>query len=174
MGQGDRYALWPGAFIDGLFSITDELLVSLWREMVTKGKVRRLFYNGNVTDEASWIAWIKSSGNYPLLVVDKFSQRVVCVTWINNVADGAALIHFCILGLPRPEIGKAVLRYWSDVDVLYVLVGFIPETNREAVKYAKRIGFKESGYVPSMCNMVYKGSRVGAVITTYQTRNKEA
>ena len=174
MDQGERYVLWPGVFIGGAFSIPDEVLSSLWLEMVTTGKFRSLFYNGNVTDEAGWSAWIKSSANYPVLVVDTTNHRIVAVEWLNNAVDGAALAHFCILVFPRLEIGKAVLRYWSGISLLRVLIGFTPETNTGAVKYAEGIGFKRSGYIPEMCNMVYEGRRVGAVITTYQTRQKEA
>lgn len=174
MDQGDRYALWPGAFIGGQFSIPDEVLASLWREMAATGKHRHLFYNGNVTDEAEWIAWIKDQANYPILAVDTSNHRIICIAWLNNAVDGAALAHFCMLGLPRPEIGKSVLRYWSKMGMLHVLVGFTPETNTGAVRYAEKIGFRRAGYIPAMCNMVYEGRRVGAIVTAYQTRQEEA
>lgn len=174
MERGDRYVLWPAAFVGDQFSIPDEVLSSLWREMEEKGKNRNLFYNGNVTDVAGWVAWIKDSANYPILVVDISNHRIVCIAWLNNAVDGAALAHFCMLGLPRPEIGKAVLRYWSGIEILHVLVGFTPETNIGAVKYGEKLGFKRSGYIPKMCNMVYEGRRVGAIVTTYQTRKEEA
>jgi len=172
--MSEKYQLWPGAFVDGQFSITDAVLASLWREIVATGKHRHLFYSGTVTDESGWIAWVKDMSNYLLLVVDSTRHRVVCIAWLNNAVDGAALVHFCMLGLPRPEIGKSVLRYWSGLGLLHVLVGFTPETNTGAVKYAKRIGFIESGYIPLMCNMAYEGKRVGAVITTYRTGKQEA
>jgi hypothetical protein len=172
MEQGDRYALWPAAFVDGAFSIPDEVLAGLWREMVATGRDKGLFYNGAVTDESGWIAWIKDPANYPVLVADTTRNRIVCVAWLNNAVDGAALVHFCMLGMPRPEIGKAVLRYWSRVSILHVLVGFTPDSNMAAVKYARSIGFVDAGYIPSMCNMIYKGRRVGAVVTTYLTKQK--
>lgn len=170
MERGDRYALWPCAFVDGQFSVPDEVLVCLWREMEATGKHKGLFYNGGVTDEVGWIDWLKSPANYPVLVIDSRRNSIVAVGWLNNTLDGAALAHFCILGLPFPEIGKAVLGYWSSVGVLKVLVGFTPETNTMAIKYAEHIGFNRSGYIPQMCNMVYEGRRVGAVVTTYLTQ----
>ena len=170
MEQGERYALWPAAFVDGVFSVPDELLSALWWEMVDKGKHRQLFYNGAIRDDAGWIGWVKDPDNYVVLVVDQRRVKVACVAWINHAVDGAALAHFCMLGLPRVEIGKTVLKYWSALPGIHVLVGFTPETNTGAVRYAKSIGFKESGLIPAMCNMVYEGRRVGAVVTAYLTR----
>ncbi len=170
----ERYQLWPCAFVDGVFSVPDEILRFLWRELEHTGKYRDLFYNGGVSTAEQWIAWIKDKDNYPVFAVDLVSMRIACIAWLNNAVDGAALIHFCMLGLPRPEIGETVLRYWSNIGVLSVIVGFTPETNMAAVKYAKRIGFTVSGYIPKMCNMVYEGRRVGAVVTTYLTHQKEA
>jgi hypothetical protein len=170
LGSGvgvERYQLWPGAFIDGVFSIPDEVLIGLWREMESTGKHRDLFYSGVVTTSADWVDWIKSPSNYPVFVVDTTRVKIVAIGWLNHVGDGCALAHFCILGMPRAEIGIVVLQYWSNVKVLEVLVGFTPETNRGAVRYAEKIGFKRTGYIPRMCNMVYDGRRVGAVITTY-------
>ena len=174
MERGDRYAIWPAAFVDGVFSVPDPVLISLWREIVAAGKHRHLFYNGLVTDEVGWIEWIKNPGNYPLLVVDSIRSRIVAVAWLNHAVDGVAAAHFCMIGLPRPKIGQVALRYWSSVKILHVLVGFTPETNTGAVKYAESIGFIQSGYIPKMCNMVYEGLRVGAIVTTYQMRKEEA
>ena len=172
MERGDRYVLWPAAFVDGVFSVPDETLASLWREIVATGKHRSLFYNGGVTDEVGWIDWIKSPANYPVLVVDSVAGNVVAVGWLNNTLDGAALVHFCVFGWPHPEIGRVVLRYWSSVGILKVLVGFTPETNIAAIKYAEKLGFKRSGYIPLMCNMAYEGRRVGAIVTTYITQQE--
>lgn len=171
--MSEKYQLWPAAYVGGQFSVPDEILRFLWREMVRTGKDTALFYNGGVEDEGQWITWLKNPDNYPVLVIDTDTEKIVCIAWMNHAVDGAALVHFCMLGFPRPEIGETVLKYWSGMGALSVLVGFTPETYTAAIKYAKLIGFKESGYIPRMCNMVYEGRRVGAVITTYLV-NREA
>ena len=170
----ERYQLWPCAFVDGVFSVPDEILRFLWREMVRTGKDESLFYSGGVRDEGEWLSWVKSPDNYPVLAINTDSKKIVCIAWLNHAVDGAALVHFCMLGFPRPEVGKTILRYWSDIGALYVLVGFTPETFTAVIKYAKAIGFVESGYIPLMCNMAYKEERVGATITTYRTGKQEA
>jgi hypothetical protein len=172
--MNERYQLWPCAFVNGVFSVPDEILSFLWRELERTGKYRDLFYNGGVATEEQWIAWVKDAGNYPVLAVDLVSMKIAGIAWLNNAVDGAALIHFCMLGLPRPEIGETVLRYWSGMGALSVIVGFTPDTNMAAVKYAKRIGFTVSGYIPKMCNMIYEGRRVGAVVTTYLVKKEAA
>jgi len=171
--MNERYQLWPAAFVNGSFSVPDEILRFLWREMAQTGKNESLFYNGGVRDEGEWLSWMKNPDNYPVLVIETLSKKIVCIAWLNHIVDGAALVHFCMLGLPRAEIGKTVLRYWSGIGALSVLVGFTPETFTAAIKYAKRIGFVESGYIPLMCNMVYEGRRVGAIITVYLTNQLE-
>ena len=168
----DRYQLWPAAFVDGKFSVPDAVLEGLWREMERTGKHRSLFYNGLIDDVDGWIGWIKNPANYPVLVVDAVRKNIVAAGWLNNVGDGTALAHFCVFGLPRPEIGKVVLRYWSNVKILRVLVGFTPETNVGAVRFAEMIGFKRNGYIPRMCNMAYEGRCVGAIVTTYLTQEE--
>jgi len=142
--------------------------------MVRTGKDESLFYNGGVRDEGEWLSWMKCPDNYPVLAIDTDSKKIVCIAWLNHAVDGAALVHFCMLGFPRPEIGKTVLRYWSATGALSVLVGFTPETFTAAIKYAKAIGFVESGHIPAMCNMVYEGRRVGAVVTTYLVKREAA
>jgi hypothetical protein len=172
--MSERYQLWPAAFVGGQFSVPDEILRYLWRELVRTGKDTQLFYNGGVDDEGKWLSWIKATDNYPVLVIDTDVKKIVCIAWLNNAVDGAALAHFCMMGFPRPEIGETVLRYWSGTGALSVLVGFTPENYTAAIKYAKRIGFVESGYIPSMCNMVHEGRRVGAVVTTYLVNREDA
>ena len=172
--EGERYKIWPLAKLpDGSYSVPDFVLLRIWDDIFADGRYKSLFYNGGVKTPFDWMAWIKSPANFPVLVVDTMQRKVVCIAWINNAVDGAAMAHFCMLGLPRVEIGKAVLQYWSGVDGLKVLVGFTPESNTGAVKYAKKIGFVESGYIPMMCNMVHEGRRVGAVVTTYLTHQEE-
>lgn len=175
LGSGagvERYQLWPAAFVDGAFSIPDVVLEGLWHEMERTGKTRDLFYNGLIRDAAGWLYWVKNPANYPVAVVDAVRNRISAVGWLNNAGDGAALAHFCVLGLPRPEMGRVVLRYWSNVKILRVLIGFTPESNVSAIKYAEKIGFKRSGYIPQMCNMAYEGRYEGAVVTTYLTQEE--
>jgi L-amino acid N-acyltransferase YncA len=168
MERGGRYALWPIFMSDTGWSVPDELLAKLWEKMVEEGRAASLFYDGRVKDEAEWIAWLKAPGNYPVIVMDAREKKIAAIGWLNNVDKGAAQIHFCMYGLPDPRMGVKVLEYYSKFPGLHVIVGVTPEHYETAIRYAKRIGFTETGRVPNMLHMAYEQRRAGAVITYYE------
>jgi hypothetical protein len=168
MERGDRYVLWPIFMADTGWSVPDELLVKLWQQMVDEGRAASLFYDGRIKDEADWIAWLKDPRNYPVIVMDAREKKISCISWLNNMEMGAAQIHFCMYGHPHPGIGIKSLEYFSRFPGLRVIVGVTPEEYTTAIRYAKRIGFKEVGRIPNMLHMEYENRRMGAVVTYYE------
>lgn len=168
-----RYFLWPMAQVDGEWSIPDAVWAMVWKRMVESGRVQATFYNGYIRTFDDWLSWVKSPSNIVVLVADSTSKNISVVAWLNNVSEGAAQAHFCFLnGLPRPEIGKMVLSYWSVFPGLHVIIGLTPESHPEAVRYAGMIGFEIQGTIPSFCNLAYEGRRVGAVVSSYPTQRE--
>lgn len=168
MERGDRYAIWPICKTDDGWSVPDELLIKLWQQMVDEGRAARLFYTGTVTNGGEWVEWLKDSRNLPIMVMDSREMKIACVAWLNNVDRGCAQIHFCMLGPPATGIGINALEYYSRFPDLHVIVGVTPEEYTTAIRYAKRIGFKEVGVIPNMLQMKYENRRMGAVITYYE------
>lgn len=166
--MSNRYYLWPMALVDGEWSIPDQVWAHVWGIMVKTGRAERLFYNGYIRTYDDWILWVKDRSNLVVLAVDSKSKKFACVAWLNNIAEGAAQAHFCFIeSMPRPDIGKSVLAYWSGFPGLYVITGLTPESHPEAVRYAEMIGFAIQGTIPSFCNLAYEGRRVGAVVSSY-------
>lgn len=166
--MSERYFLWPMAQVDGEWSAPDEVWAQVWGIMVKTGRAERLFYNGYIRTYDDWLAWVKDRSNLVVLVVDSRSKKFACVAWLNNISEGAAQVHFCFLeSLPRPEIGKLVLSYWSGLPGIHVIIGLTPESHPTAVKYAEKMGFTIQGIIPSFCNLAYEGRRVGAVVSSY-------
>ena len=168
-----RYAIWPVVKMDdGLWSAPDVMLEGIWKQMVEEGRFNTLFYTGYVRTLADWMDWCKTPANLMQIVVDVGRTKLAAVTWLNNIKDGTAECHFCMLGPPHPELGRTVLEYWSALPGVKVIVGCTPENYTTAIKYAKRIGFKEAGMIPQALNMAYEGCRVGAVMTYYLTEKE--
>lgn len=173
LGSGvgvDRFAIWPIAKIDGGWSAPDELLEKLWHKMVEEGRAAKLFYSGFVRNEYDWIDFLKDPLNIPVIVMDAREKKIASIAWLNNVKDGSAQVHFCMYGPPNPGVGIKAISYYSTFPGLHVIVGVTPEHYTTAIRYAKRIGFKEAGRVPNMLHMAYEGKRSGAVITYYEVR----
>jgi hypothetical protein len=170
MERGDRYVLWPICKTADGWSVPDELFIKLWQQMVEEGRAAKLFYGGTVTDEYGWIDWLKDPKNFSVIVMDAREKKIAAVGWLNNFERGTAQIHFCFYGFPHPGAGIKVLEYYSKFPGLHVIVGITPEEYTTAIRYAKRIGFKEIGVIPNMLQMAYENRRMGAVITHYQVR----
>ena len=156
-----------------MWSVPDEILAGLWAQMCQSGKAMRLFYNGTVRTVDEWISWLKEPSNIVVLVADALNKKIACVAWLNNAREGSAQVHFCMLGMPRAEIGVMALNYWASLGPLYVIVGITPESYTDAIRYAEKIGFKKKGEVTNLCNMVYEGRRESGVITEYLPRKEK-
>lgn len=62
------------------------------------------------------------------------------------------------------QFGEMILDYWFGPLGLDVVVGVSPESNRAALIYAKRSGFKEVGRLPNYTT--FKGEVVTGVVTS--------
>lgn len=165
-----RFQIWPLAKMeDGKWSVPEGLLENIWIQMCREGRASRLFYTGHIRELADWLDWCYTPANLMQFVIDSRTKKFAAVTWLNNVRDGVAEAHFCMLGPPHPELGEAVLSYWSALPGVVTIVGCTPEHYTTAIKYAKRIGFKECGIIPNALRMAYENRRAGAVMTHYQT-----
>lgn len=169
-----RFEPWPLVQIDGEWSIPDEILRLVWYKMQKEDKVKAVWYDGGVTSEEEWFEFIKSPVNYPVLIIDKERQEVVMLAWLNGLRDGTAQCHFCILGPYRRGVEKVVMEYWSGWPdgnggrLLKVLIGITPESYDTTLKLVRMAGFTTlETRIPNMCNLIYEGRRVSAVISYY-------
>lgn len=168
-----KYVIWPVVQMDGgEWSVPDVVLEGVFKQMAEEGRFGTLFYTGYVKGLPDWMNWCHNPANLMQVVVDAGDKKIAAVTWLNNVKDGTAEAHFCMLGPPHPELGETVLAYWAALPNIAVIVGCTPENYTTAIKYAKRIGFKEAGMIPQALNMAYEGRRVGAVMTYYLTEKE--
>jgi hypothetical protein len=166
-----RYQLWPLVVENGVCNVPDEILIAVWRKMAIEGKAQKVFYDGHVFNDESWLAFMKSPNNLPVFVMDTVRVKMVFLAWLNNIEDTHALAHFCPLWRFRREAIQMVLDFWKsfkgqDGKPLFdIILGTTPETNPEAVAFVKRFGFQEIGTIPKLCNDIYNSVKCGGVIT---------
>ena len=171
-----RYQVFPLIMEHGQMNIPDEVLASIWAQMVTENKAQKVFYNGYITSVYDFITFLKTGGVLPILIADNETKSFVHIAWISDYGGGHACLHHCSLGKFKRGAGKAILRFYElfkDPETggaaFQVLIGITPENNDPAVRVARLMGFKMlTPAVPMLCHDVYADKRVGGVISYYQ------
>jgi len=166
-----RYRLWPLIVENGTCNVPDEILMGVWSQMVISGKHEKVFYGGTVFNYESWLRFVKDWKNLPVFVIDTKRTKVVFLAWLNSCEDTHAFGHFCPLGKFTREAVQMVLDFWKSFkngqgeQLFDVIMGITPENNPEAVRFVKRIGFREVGAIPKLCKDVYQGIRCAGILT---------
>jgi hypothetical protein len=151
--------------------IPDAALIVIWQQIVAEGKVQQLFYAGGISTADQFVAFIRSDHVEAYVVFDPLNRRPVVIAWLTNAGGGSAFAHYCVLGRPIREAGRAVIAYWSDqrdaagARRFDVLLGITPETNTAALRVLRILGFTAIGTIPRYCNCFYEGGRRGGVIS---------
>lgn len=169
--KSNKFTIFPLVQMqDGQWSIPDEVLIDVWRQIEAEGKVPKLMYDGTIRTPFEWIAFLKRPGTYPALVVDNEKKTVVHIAWLKDIFDIGAWAHHCSVGQYRRGAWEAVLGHWKKYFTgLKILLGLTPITNAPALKFLSRIcKFTVVGEIPQMCNLAYDGRRASAVLSYYE------
>lgn len=142
-------------------------LEALYNKLVEQDLHQAVFYAGQHQKAESWARYvrercwavcIKSDAGIPLAVF-----------WLDGFSGKTAFIHFWIYrGAWRKsnELAKQAIKYIKEClgDRLTGVIGKTPASNKAAVAFAIRNGFKELCRVPDACP-VMGGGTSDAVIT---------
>jgi len=156
------------------WSVPDEALVDIWRQIEAENKVAQLFYGGGMETAADFTGFIKSGHIVACIVLDLETRSPRAIGWLTNASGGSAFVHYCVLGRPRRSAGKALLDYWSNMRgpdgqrVFRVLLGITPETHTACLRVIQIMGFTKVGTIPNYCNCAYEGAYRGAVVCYYE------
>lgn len=157
----------------GHLQVSDEVLEAIWGEIQAEGKRDSLFYMGGVHNAADFIRYIKQTELKVFFVVEKQTSKLRAIAWLSNVSRGNAFVHYCVLGLARRSIARALLDYWCSLrrtdgsPWLQVLVGITPEYHTQALRVIQIVGFQTIGTIPNYCLEASGSGRCGAVISHY-------
>lgn len=169
----------PYVEIDGTRTLSDEILKNIWGLMVVQNLYKKVFYDGGVTDAASFIKWLKRPTNFVVTQWD--GDNPVSVCWLNDTDKNSGKGHFCFFKDywgQSAEYGKEVLRYWFGFEqdgnpILDVVIGFTPENNRLALRLVNNLGGVSIGTIPYILYDIYHNKKIGAVVSYIERKHYE-
>ena len=88
-----------------------------------------------------------------LVFTARYFGEIAGIIWLNTFENKTARIHFFVLSPARRILitgGREVigrLLDWNDMKAFY---GFVPEWNKSAIKYYRKLGFKDFGIIPDL------------------------
>jgi len=155
-------------------SRADELadqLIHLFELTVDYDLLGQVFYEGDVLTQYDFAQAI-STGE---LFIAVMNGTTVGYAWLNLFFGGSAGVNFCLFppvwGKQSLIIGKDFIReVFAMEDAVrggpwrHSLFGLTPSTNKLALRFLRRVGFKDQGVIPSGARV--HGMLVDAVITT--------
>jgi len=168
------YHVIPLQTSSGRFSISDDSLLAIWRQIVAEEKVESLFYGGGIDTPQHFLNFIKSPQLIASIVMDVRENAPCAIGWLTNAAGGSAFVHYCVLGRPSRAAGRALLDHWCSFRgpdgkrLFHVLLGITPETHEAALRVLRIMGFTSIGTIPHYCQCAYEGGWRGGVISYFE------
>ena len=157
--------LWPLVQSGNDWSVPDKLLIDMWYDFLEPDRYKMTFWDGTVKTAHEWIDYVKSPYNYIVFGVSTGEEKFLGMGWLSNFQHGTAEAHFCYFDKYIPGGGEKIIDFWEKTLPLKVIYGYVPKTHIIALKLLQRWGFKTIGIVPEFCDMAYKNTREGAVVT---------
>lgn len=131
---------------DGIPSLKDSAIMALFDTMESEGLVDTVFYDGSVQDRETFLNVMKA--NYLGMVVE---EKPIAFFWLTDRNARRCQIHFCFFkearGKRALEVGKFILDVLAGAH-LDCLVGYIPDFNKPAISFFKRLGVEFAGTIP--------------------------
>lgn len=155
------------AHIPGCEQLDGDALATLWFTLESQGLAHALFYDGAIRCSSDFATFMRCADVYCYVVYDGHGIPVA-LTWLNNFAGRAAMIHFAVFSAGRAwktAIGKYVVHFLlhgrSDggycIDALY---GMTPKPYAHVLRFIRRLGFSVQGTIPGAVRMEQSGGGV--------------
>jgi hypothetical protein len=146
----------PYVPIDGIWTMTDDLVASVFDLLVDQGLVDTVFRDGTMQSQEQFLKFCKNPQRVLCFIADE--KECVGLAWLMPVSDHHAFAHFCFLkniwGSRTSEVANLILDYWfsfgGDDPLLDVIIGVIPADNRMANNFLRRINWTTLGEIPHM------------------------
>ena len=159
-------------------TLPDEGLRGIWERMLAEGKVTDLFYSGGIDTCDDFVQALRSPWVAPVVVVDTHDAAPVMLAWLTNLSGGSAFVHYCTLGPPRRDAGRALIAYWERLldqagdPLIEVLLGITPATHLAALRVIQIMGFTNGCTIPGYCIVATHPERVGGVLSYRHLRRQ--
>lgn len=155
---------------DGVRTLSDSAVASLFSRLQREHLVRWSFFDGSIKDAKSFV-WHMKNGNWLYLV--KENTDVKALFWLNHLERRSCWLHFTGFkdswGDWIRQAGRFVLRWLlsasSPADghpIFDSILGVIPRTNKMACRFASDVGMQNVGVAPNLLYDDYTQTSVDA------------
>jgi hypothetical protein len=150
------WILAPYTAIDGIPTMSDSFIMGLYEKMEDEGVVHKVFVEGSVKNKEDFLYLMKFRESRLFVLIKE--GTVGGFYYLNHFGAKSAKFHFCLYsilyGKDSIEISKKAVRTILETrcgeNYLYdMLYGVIPESNKIARNWARRMGFELLGMMPS-------------------------
>lgn len=163
--------LIPYVQMNGAWTASDDIMVSIYETLKTDGTADTVFYDGKIQDAFDFIEMMKSINNLAVIVLS--DEDISGIAWINSLSDNRAFAHFAFFKKVwgrTEEIGKELLSYWLSIPgqsgyLLDIIMGLVPSFNTRAHQFVERLGLKRLGEIPHIVRV--HGNKEPGVIFYY-------
>ena len=150
------YQIIPYIQIDGIPTLRDSEILSLYDKMVEQDLDQIVFMSEPVMSRDKFLAIVKSSGTLFYAVEDS-DGSIAAITWLNRFEGKIARMHFCVYkewwgrgaGIMM-EVARHIksLQDEEGIPIFIRLVGYIPSNNKFALRCALKDGGSICGTIP--------------------------
>ena len=139
----------PYTFIDGLPTLRDSELETLYLTMLEEDKLQRVFYDGGIRSPEDFIRYFKSGGGWLYTFIDE-DRNFYGFFWVNCFEGETCRVHFCMFN----RAGKNILRLGREgIEFLKqyfrLIRGVTPADNSIACKFIEKVGMIPLGVMPN-------------------------
>ena len=160
--------LLPYTAIDGIPTMTDSEVMSLFDLMEDDATVETVFTDGSLTSANDFLLTMKMGLNK--LYVVQVDKKVAGIVWLNGFEVKSAMFHFCFFSnawnMDLVKVGKiCVLELLNMGDSFFdILTGVVPVINERANEWCRKMEFSVLGTLPSACWIESQKKSVPATI----------
>lgn len=131
---------------DGIPSMLDSYIASLYDRMVEEGTDKTIFISGPITRDE----FLNAMKNEHLLVVTD-NDNPIAFCSLTELQEKTARFHFCFFKEARGKRSIDVSKFILD-EVMKIgfdmLIGYIPDRNIPAINLFKKLGVTFAGVLP--------------------------
>ncbi|WP_029896610.1 hypothetical protein [Desulfohalovibrio reitneri] len=153
-----------------------ELARQLWDMTEDDGLVDTVFYDGNVASAEDFAERALSGEAAVYAGFAEGRARPAAYAWLTHPEGGAVRVHFCFFRWSlRARLAEPLARFFlafllsartpDGEPRFHAVYGLLPESNRAALAFGKRLGFRPSGYLPCGARHARDGRVEGLVLT---------
>ena len=173
-----NWMLIPYIESNGSWTLTDDQLGYLYKEVVSAKLVEKVFFEGEIRMLSDWIILMKRKGNLVHTIWGE-DRKPYLIAWLNDWGRHHAFVHF--ITFPRAwgkytvELLHMSFKHWFSFTrenggpLIDTIIGRTPANRGQLTNFLHKLGGHVLGEIPNMGYDMYLNKKIGIVIS-YITR----